>query len=162
MNEHLTDEQLGAALLPEADAPTATHLLHCEECRCELEGLGDALREARAESLAQGERSPEFWRQQRLAIAARLSAGNDFETRPLAWATSFAVVALLAAFLVQGLPPLERAVVQPSASAVTDPDHELLVDVARFTRREVPRALEPASLIAQELHRAADSRSDRQ
>ncbi|MCL4524642.1 MAG: hypothetical protein M1453_03540 [Acidobacteria bacterium] len=161
MNDHLTDEQMGAALLSQADAPTATHLAGCEECRRELEGMRKALSEARAESLAQGERTPEYWRQQRLAIAARLSVDNDFETRPLAWATSFAVVALLAAFLVQGLPPLQRAVEQPSASAVADQDHELLLDVARFTRREVPRALEPASLIAQELHRAAEQKSDR-
>ena len=162
MNDHLNEEQFCAALLEEADSVATVHFESCKECRRELEGLRTALGETRAEALAEGERSPEFWREQRLAIAARLSAGGAIETRPLAWAASFAVVALLAALIVQGLPPLQQAVERPSPSVVADPDHQLLVDVARFTRRDVPRALEPASLIAQELHRAADRSSDRQ
>ncbi len=163
MNEHLNDEQLSAALLADDDAIVAAHLANCMECRRELEGLRTALAGVRAESLALGERPQGFWREQRLAIAARLSAGNDFETRPLAWAASLSVVALVAAFLAQGMPPLP--VGSPSASTgisvAADSDHDLLVDVARFTRRDVPRALEPATLIAQELHRAAERKADR-
>ena len=165
MNEHLNDDQLSAALLAEEDAPSAAHLANCMECRRELEGIRTALTAVRAESLALGERPPGFWREQRLAIAARLSAGNEFATRPLAWAASLSIVALVAAFLVQGVPPLPLRVVPPPASTgisvAADSDHDLLVDVARFTRRDVPRALEPATLIAQELHRAAGRKSDR-
>jgi predicted anti-sigma-YlaC factor YlaD len=165
MNEHLNDEQLSAALLAEEDAPIAEHLAGCNECRREVEGLRTALTAVRAESLARGERPMGFWREQRLAIAAQISAGQELETRPLAWAASLSIVALVAAFLVQGVPPLPPQV-GPSAastgvSVAADSDHDLLVDVARFTRRDVPRALEPASLIAQELYRAAGRKSDR-
>jgi hypothetical protein len=165
MYEHLNDEQLSAALLAENDASVASHLASCNECRHELENIRTALSGVRAESLSLGERPQGFWREQRLAIAARISAGNEFETRPLAWAASLAIVAFAAAFLVQGVPPLQLQVGPPSASTgvpvAADSDHDLLVDVARFTRRDVPRALEPATLIAQELHRAAERKSDR-
>ena len=165
MNEHLNDEQWSAALLAEEDAPIAAHFASCVECRRELEGIRAALAGVRAESLALGERPLGFWREQRLAISARLSAGTELETRPLAWAASLSVVALVAAFLVQGVPPLPLQVGPPSTSTgvsvAVDSDHDLLVDIARFTRRDVPRALEPATLIAQELHRAAGRKSDR-
>jgi hypothetical protein len=165
MNEHLNDEQLSAALLAEADASVAAHLSFCNDCRHELESIRTALTAVRAESLALGERPVGFWREQRLAVAARLSAGRELETRPLAWAASLSMVALVAAFLVQGVPPIQLQVGPASASTgvsvAADSDHELLVDVARFTRRDVPRALEPATLIAQELHRAAGRKSDR-
>jgi predicted anti-sigma-YlaC factor YlaD len=165
MNEHLNDEQLSAALLAEADASVAAHLSICNACRHELESIRTALTAVRAESLALGERPVSFWREQRRAIAARLTAGNELETRPLAWAASLSAVALVAAFLVQGVPPIQLQVGPTAASTgvsvAVDSDHELLVDVARFTRRDVPRALEPATLIAQELHRAAGRKSDR-
>jgi len=165
MNEHLNDEQLSAALLADEDAPIAAHLAICNECRHELEGIRTALTAVCAESLALGERPQGFWREQRHAIVARISAGNELETRPLAWAASLSIVALVAALLVQGVPPLPLQVGLPPASTgvsvAADPDHDLLVDVARFTRRDVPRALEPATLIAQELHRAAGRKSDR-
>jgi hypothetical protein len=38
----------------------------------------------------------------------------------------------------------------------SDPDHELLVEVERSLRRDVPLALEPAALLTRELHFAAD------
>jgi len=165
MNKHLNDEQLSAALLAEVDASVAAHLSICDECRHELESIRTALTAVRSETLALGERPVGFWRVQRLAIASRLSAGTELETRPLAWAASLSMVALVAAFLVQGVPPIQQQVGPTSAptgvSVAVDSDHELLVDVARFTRRDVPRALEPATLIAQELHRAAGRKSDR-
>jgi predicted anti-sigma-YlaC factor YlaD len=164
MNEHLNDEQWSAALLADDDASVAAHLASCNECRHELEGIRTALTAVRAGSLALGERPVGFWREQRLAITARLSAGNELETRPLAWAASLSIVALAAAFLVQGVPPMQLQVGPTSASTgvsvAADADHDLLVEIQRSVRRDVPRALEPASLIAQELHRAA-SKSDR-
>jgi len=165
MNDHLNNEQLSAALLAEANASVAAHLATCKECRRELESIRTALAAVRAETLALGERPAGFWREQRLAIAARLPAGNELETRPLAWAASLSMVALVAALLVQSVPSIQLQVrPTPASSGVSvsaDSDHELLVDIARFTRRDVPRALEPATLIAQELHRAAGRKSDR-
>jgi hypothetical protein len=49
---------------------------------------------------------------------------------------------------------------QPKPLAQSDPDHALLVDVERSVRRELPRALEPAALLAQEVSRSAEARSN--
>ncbi len=165
MTDHLTDEQLGAALLAEGDAPIAAHLADCDSCRRDLERIRAVINTARAESLALAERPQSFWCEQHVAITSRIQAGHEQETRPLAWAASFAILALVAALLAQGAPPLQlqksRPPVSVGAATQSDPDHDLLVDIQRSARRDVPRALEPASLIAQELHRAANRKSDR-
>lgn len=165
MKAHLNEEQLSAALLSGDDASVAAHLAICNECRHELEDIRAALTRIRAESLALGERPQGFWREQQIAIASRIPAGHEYETRPLAWAASLAVFALVAAVLTQSVPSLQPQASRPSGSAVVsapaDPDHDLLVAVERSARRGVPRALEPATLLAQELHRAAGRKSDR-
>jgi hypothetical protein len=171
MTQHLTDEQMSAALLADSallvddDASLATHLSSCGDCRNDLQRMRAVLGGVRAQSLAIAERPQGFWRKQRAAIASRISAGHELETRPLAWVASFAVIALVAAFLTQSAPSIQIQSKRPAESIGTyspsDPDHDLLLDIQRSVRREVPRALEPASLIAQELHTAAGRKSDR-
>ena len=160
MNDHLSEDQLNALLLAEADEASSAHLTACESCRNVLQQMSVLLTGLRGESHASAERPQDFWRAQRRAIAARLSAVQELPTRPLAWAASLAVIVLAAAFLSQGVPGLQPQLSRttPSAAVETaaDPDHELLVDIGRAMRRDVPVALEPASLIAQELHRAAN------
>jgi hypothetical protein len=165
MTDHLSDEQLSAALLAADDTAAAEHLAGCEDCRFELERMRAALAGVHAESLRRAEHPPLFWREQRQAIASRMPAGREIETRPLAWAGSLAMVAVAAAWLMQSAPPAppqaNRMQGATSVSAPVDPDHALLVEIQRSVRRDVPRALEPATLLAQELHRAANRKSDR-
>ena len=165
MTDHLTDEQLSAVLLAEDDAEATHHLAGCDDCTRELERMRAALAGVRVESLALADRPQLFWREQRMAIASRIPAGRELATRPLAWVGSFAALAMAAAFLTQSAPPLPTQAVRPTNSTVVsasaDPDHELLVDIERSVSRGVPRALEPATLLAQELHRAAERKSDR-
>ena len=165
MTDHLSDEQFNSMLQAEDDATATQHLASCEECRLDMERMRAALAGVRAESLALAGRPQLFWREQRMAIASRIPQGREITTRPLAWAGSLAVFALSAAFLTQSVSPpqsqLGRAQTSSIVSVQEDPDHDLLVDIERSVRREVPRALEPASLIAQELHRAAGTKSDR-
>lgn len=160
MNEHLNEDQLNALLLEEIDEANSAHLAACESCRSELQQMSALLTGLCAESISSAERPQDFWRAQRRAIAARLSAVHELPTRPLAWAASLAGILIIAGMLSQGLPVLDSGLPQvpptASAQAVADPDHDLLVDIGRSVRRDVPRALEPASLIAQELHRAAN------
>jgi anti-sigma factor RsiW len=160
MKEHLNEDQLNALLLAELDAESSAHLASCEACRNEVEQLRGTLTGLRSSEVARAERPQEFWREQRLSIAAQIPAGNELSTQPLAWAASLAGILLVATMLSQGLPVLDSSLQQvpPKASAqvASDPDHDLLVDIGRAMRRDVPLALEPASLIAQELHRAAN------
>lgn len=92
-----------------------------------------------------------FWRSQQRAITARRRG----VTRPrLVWATAMAVLVLTATWL-------ERTAPLQTAAAQTDPDQVLLVNIERSVRREVPRALEPASLLTDEMGRAAQTQLQR-
>ncbi|MBI1750704.1 MAG: hypothetical protein HY234_08495 [Acidobacteria bacterium] len=165
MTNHLTDEQLNAVLVAEEDITATLHLAGCDECRRDLHRLRTVLADVCAESRALADRPQWFWREQRLAIVSRIPAGPDRATRPLAWAASLAVFVLAAALLTQSVKPVQPAVSRATGtvgvSMQSDPDHDLLVDVERSVRRDVPRALEPATLLAQELHRAADRKPNR-
>jgi hypothetical protein len=66
--------------------------------------------------------------------------------RGLAWAGAVGVL-VLAALLMEKSPPASQV-------AVADADHALLVEVERTVRRELPRALEPAALLTQEMSQA--------
>lgn len=147
MNRHLSEEQFELVMSGgQADAGAAAHLAECAECAAEAEQMRAALGKFGAAARAAGERPEGFWAQQRQAIAARLSDAGA-PSRRLAWAVSLAVVVLLAMTMVPRTPQrIEQ-----------DPDDALLRDVERSLRRQVPAALEPAALLAQELDRAAQN-----
>lgn len=151
MNGHLNDEQMTGLLLDES-AEGAAHLAECALCSAEeqrlravLAGFGEAARGA-------AERPEAFWAWQRGAVAGRL-AEKKAEPRRLVWAGAMAVLVLLASMMLRQPPP-EPAVAQ------ADPDHVLLVEVERSMRREVPAALAPATLLANEMSRAAEAKKD--
>ena len=153
MNRHLSDEQVAALLLGGASGEAGAHVAECGECRMEdqrlrtaLGGYGEAVRGA-------AERPEAFWAWQRVAIAGQLTARRT-HSRRLVWAAAMALLVMLASALVrQGAP-------EPVA-AQTDPDHALLVEVERSMQRDVPVALAPAALLAQEMSRAADGKTNR-
>ncbi len=151
MQEHLTDEQLADRFAGGANTPTHEHLTACPACREEEELLNDLQARYRKTVHAAAHRPEAFWQWQRTAIAAQ-SIGR-LESRRLAWATAAAAMVLLAMLLIERMPP-------PKPLAQSDPDHALLVDVDRSVRRELPRALEPAALLAQEVSRGSEARSN--
>ncbi len=151
MQEHLTDEQLTEQLVGGAGTATREHLAACPACRDEeqrLEGLFTHYRQAVD---AAARRPDAFWQWQRTAIAARQAWRPG--SRLLAWAAATAVVVLAAILLTAHTPPTKPV-------AESDPDQALLADVQRSVRRELPRALEPAALLAQEISRGAEARSN--
>jgi hypothetical protein len=110
--------------------------------------LGEALRGLPGLAARASERSADFWREQRLAISSRIPGSTPWETRWLPWSASVAAVLAIAVLL-------SFSGSAPETAMKEDPDHELLVDVERSLRRDVPVALEPATLLTHELHSAA-------
>jgi len=157
MQEHLTDEQLVDQLAGRNEAGPREHLAACAACRNEAESLRRVLacyREDYQQVPCASMEPPEgLWPWQYTAIATPWA--ERLAPRWLAWAAAVAMVVLAAVLLVQKTPPA-----QPVAQADPDPDHALLVDVERSVRRELPRALEPAALLAHEVGRDAEARSN--
>ncbi len=151
MQAHLTDEQLREELDRGADATAREHLAACPACREEAKSLWLLLSRYAETTHAAADRPEGFWQAQQTAIARHWS-GRPVPRR-LAWAVAAACVVLAAAVLIEKTP-------SPEPLAQADADQTLLVDVQRSVRRELPRALEPAALLAQEVSRSTGSLSN--
>jgi hypothetical protein len=153
MNSHLSDEQWAAAL-EESGAANLDHLRECTDCREEMKLLAEVMGEARAEIRGATEQPDAFWRKQREGISARLAAGKFYPPwKRLVWVTAAFTLVLLATTLLSR----NRAPSLPE-TARTDPDDALIWSVQQSIRSDLPRALRPAALLAQEIDRAAASR----
>jgi hypothetical protein len=89
---------------------------------------------------AAAQRDDSFWREQQLAIRGRVS-----DWYPLHWAWVVAMVMVLITAIL-----LTRAPNPPQNQATEDADKALLQEVQGDLAREVPEALAPAVLIAEE------------
>lgn len=135
MTVHLTDEQLTDVLLGQAGGDTQRHLESCEACRREASTVDGGIR-AYVDTAR---------------VAAPTAAGDLRYRRSRAWVSWSGALAAAAAVVVWiSVAP------RPSndAPAALDADHELLLSVERSLRRDVPSALEPASLIVADIGEA--------
>ncbi len=122
----------------------------------EIQQLERTLYEFGEATRSTAERPDEFWRRQRAAIWSRvLAEGRRAVSRTIAaWAGVAALILLGATLLASGAPPA----VTPTL-VQTDADHELLLAVEHDVQSEVPDALQPAALLAQEMNDGMRSRS---
>jgi hypothetical protein len=91
------------------------------------------------------ERPESFWQRQQAAIRARIAA-IERSARPILVARAAAVMlAVVALFLLQS-PPAPAPVSRPAES-----DQQLLLSVERSVHSDVPQALEPAALLADDV-----------
>jgi hypothetical protein len=153
MNGHLSDEQLAGVALCESDKTTLVHLDECSQCREEIRSLRGLIG-AWVEDVAGGPGTSEvFWREQREAIATRLACPTwPRRWKHLAWATATLALVLLAAAVLYRSPA-------PTENKVTADDNALLLSIHNSLTSDVPRALQPVTLLTQEIERAEESRS---
>ncbi|MCI0625770.1 MAG: hypothetical protein L0387_29700 [Acidobacteria bacterium] len=152
MYNHLSDEQLVGRLQGATDVQGDVHVEHCGRCRAEELSLRTAIRKWAVQVFAAAERPAGFWYAQERSIHHRLA--NRQRARALTWAAAVVTVALAVSFSFQPNPPA-RAV------AEIDADQLLLLEVQDSVRRRVPRALEPAALLAEDLSKASQSETPR-
>jgi len=129
---------------------SAEHRANCAICRAEHERLEDALAGFRALAQEAVERPEYFWDRQRLAILDRLKAPHATRRYRAVWI--WATAAALVIVLVLIFNPNHSKSIVPDFAA--GHDQELLVDVERSLNRELPRALQPAVILTQELDNA--------
>lgn len=150
MAHHLSHDRFMNVCRGEGFGETREHWAECDSCRTEQEKLQRAIAGLRAWALAEAERPETFWTRQRSAIRRALEQASPARARRLPWA-----LATAAAFLVLALALLTERAPQKGSIVADDPEHELLIEVQRSVRREIPTALEPASLLVHELGKAA-------
>jgi hypothetical protein len=142
VNDHLSEDQITQWVLGTRDEYVLRHLESCEVCSREVEGLGNATTSFRDSIRAAAQRDRSFWQSQQLAIRERLSARDWY---PLHWAWVAAMIMVLIAAIFLTHPPKA-----PQNSASEDADNALLQEVQSDLGRDVPQALAPAVLIAEE------------
>jgi len=162
--EHLSDEQFAEALLGAPSEAAAMHAAECAACRAELSRMSSTLGRMHQSARAAAEKPAGFWYTQRAAILEGLSARPQ-RSHLTAWASALATLVLAAVLL--GQVSIEPGLLTANANggsetaAKTDPDDELMLEIQASVRRPVPRAFEPALLVTQELHRAAEANQSR-
>jgi len=142
VNDHLTEDQIAEWTLGTSDDYVIRHLETCAVCSLEAEELRSALAGFRDAVHTTAQRDLSFWRNQKLAVSERLSAHDWY---PLHWAWVVAMLAVLITAIF-----LTRAPNAPKNYLSEDADNALLQAVQGDLNREVPQALAPAVLIAEE------------
>ena len=140
MNNHLSEDQITEWVLGGSDEFALRHLETCPACSREAEELRRAISSFRDSIHAAAQRDLSFWRNQQLAFRERVTGWY-----PLHWAWAVAMVMVLITAIL-----LMRTPNSPRNNASEDADNALLQEVQGDLAREVPEALAPAVLIAQE------------
>jgi hypothetical protein len=157
INAHLNDAEMAEALLNPGRGLVA-HLDVCDSCRMEVGRLRRALD---AESLKAA--PPEdFWQQQRTRIWQRITTQQQAPARRtpnFAWAALAAMVALGSLWVSDSPKPVAP---KPAQSQIQIDDEELMMAVEHAVQSNVPEALEPASLLAQEITQNRGTHSNSQ
>jgi hypothetical protein len=119
----------------------------------ESQRLWCALRELPNFAQMKSERPDHFWTKQRAQIWENIEAKSSKRARRtlgLAWAAASAMIALAAMLLA-------FAPVPEMPQAQVDPDHQLLLDIERSLNTGGPQALEPATLLVEEISQNSQS-----
>ena len=142
MNNHLSEDQITEWMLGTRDDFVSRHLATCHACSVAVEKLRSTISCFRDSIHAAAQRDDSYWRKQQHAIREHASA-RDWYPLHWAWVVAVAMVLITAIFLTRTPNP-------PQNKATEDADKVLLQEVQRDLAREVPEALAPAVLIAEE------------
>jgi len=153
VNSHLSEDQITEWVLGSGDEGVLRHLETCHICALQAEGLRSTLAGFRAAVHATAQRDPNLWRNQQLAFKQRVLAQDWYPLR-WAWDAAMVVVLITAIFLT-------RAPNGPKNCSSEDADNALLQAVQGDLSREVPQALAPAVLIAEERNEILANRGAR-
>jgi hypothetical protein len=127
-------------MLGTRDDFVSRHLETCRACSVAAEELRSTISCFRDLIRAAAQRDNSFWREQQLAIREQVS-----DWYPLHWAWVVAMVMVLITAVL-----LTRTPTPPQNKGTEDADKALLQEVQGDLAREVPKALAPAVLIAEE------------
>jgi hypothetical protein len=152
VSNHLSEDQIAEWVLGTRDKYILRHLETCAACSREGEELRSTLAGFRDAVHATAGRDLSFWKNQQVAVRERLSAQDWY---PLHWAWVWVMVVVLITAIL-----LMRAPNVPRNYPGEDADNALLEAVQGDLSREVPQALAPAVLIAEERNEILSKKGD--
>jgi len=142
VNNHLSEDQITEWALGTCDEFVLRHLQMCRGCSLQAEELRSALSGFRDALQAAAQRDQSFWKNQQVAFREWVST-KDWYPMHWAWLVAMVMVLITAIFLT-------RTPNTPRNYPSDDADSALLNAVQGDLSREVPQALAPAVLIAEE------------
>lgn len=143
MGNHLNEDQIAALILGTEDEFAGLHLKACDACGNEVKEMRGVLSAFRDLIHARARRDNAFWNKQSLAIMERLSARRWFPPLQWIWVAAMTVVLVTAGILT-------RAPRVTQTTATEEADKVLLQEIQGDLELDVPEALTPAVLIAEE------------
>jgi hypothetical protein len=143
MDDHLNGDQITALILGTEDEFVDRHLEACVACGNEVKEMRSAISAFRDLVHTNAQRDDSFWNRQNLAINERLTERRRYLPLQWIWVTAMSVV-LVTAVIVARAPRATKNV------ATDESDKVLLQEVQGDLEVDVPEALAPAVLIADE------------
>ena len=154
LNHNSHDDRVLEALTNRS-VPAEDHLLVCAPCREERDRLETSIGVFSVAAREATDRPVHFWTRQAAQIHANIAAAP---TRRLSFGSrmvsALALLGLCAFLLLQGAPRPQAPVDSQVHSAATNSDHELLLAVEQALQRDTPAALEPVTLLVEDMTRA--------
>lgn len=149
---HLSDEEITAAAAGERVPRTAHHLQICAECQAQVERYRDSFAELRQDVCVGAGRSAIDWGRQSRSIQQRILAAQIEKTQGRV--TGFAVVCSALSFALMlvifiGFRPAPTPLTSVQKAPISDA--ALIEDVEGRMNESLPDALEPASLLVDEM-----------
>ena len=134
--------------------PAEDHLLACASCRAERAELEASLSIFSVAAREATEQPGHFWTRQAAQIHSNIAAAPQrrlsFGSR---MASALALLGLFAFLLVRAAPAPKTSISQASPHS----DHELLLAVEQALQRDTPAALEPVTLLVEDMTRTNSS-----
>ncbi len=139
------------------DEESATHRAGCATCRAEHERLERGLACLRELSRSAGNLPESFWERQRVAIQDRLKTSRPASRYRSAWVWATAATVVVLILLIISPSPTQSVVPDIAAGD----DQELLVGIEHSLARDLPEALQPVSILVQEIDKTVSRSASR-
>ena len=139
--------------------PAEDHLLACASCRSERNLVAASVSAFTVSVHEMSDHPAHFWTRQSAEIHSKVSSAQSSGMWFGYRMTSALAALAIAAFLLLQRAPSPRP--EPQVVTGSGSDHELLLEVERALQRDTPAALEPVTLVVEDIGRTTSNSAPR-
>jgi hypothetical protein len=155
LNDNSSHDERILDALTSRSVPAEDHMLACAPCREERERLHQQILDFAESARGATDEPGPFWTRQAAHIRSRIEDTPSRPSMAFRLVPALAVLALYAVLLLQNSPTPVPAHQNVSVRS----DHDLLVEVERALDRQTPAALEPITLLVEDMSRDTNNPS---